>query len=96
MVKKSSKGTSPYFATLILFKNDALPPGNIMLLEPDFGPIRDSEWFREIVKTTNAPRTGSNNAYDLLKSSLIGGGFSVRKISDFLKFALCNVLHFAS
>eukprot|EP01105_Mastigella_eilhardi_P028406 TRINITY_DN9334_c0_g3_i1.p1 TRINITY_DN9334_c0_g3~~TRINITY_DN9334_c0_g3_i1.p1 ORF type:complete len:521 (+),score=142.52 TRINITY_DN9334_c0_g3_i1:49-1611(+) len=67
---------------------DALPsPRDRLFVEPDFASVRNTPWFRAVcgvAATGPIPLYDANADYNLLKSSLMGGGFTVQKVVDYL------------
>ncbi|KAH3757624.1 OTU domain containing protein [Pelomyxa schiedti] len=55
--------------------SNELPAAGIMRAEPDFSPIRDAQWFRDLVKEALAAETaGANMGLELLCTSRFGVG----------------------
>ncbi|KAH3756049.1 OTU domain containing protein [Pelomyxa schiedti] len=63
-----------------------LPEPKELLSEPDFESIRDAPWFAAIcgIQPPAPNQLSPNTEYTMLKSSLMGGGFSVKKMIDHL------------
>lgn len=69
---------------MVIQQRGKLPSLNDVFSEPDLTAMRDAPWFRTLCGVTGSSSQTPDQDYALLKSSLIGGGFSLKKVMDFL------------